>query len=298
MAHRCAASLISSHLPNMLQGPPPKPVMTPPLCPELTDSIIDYLYADKNSLFACGLTCKTWLASSRYHLFSTVKLTSENLSSFNELVNYPSNNITFVVRHLAIEFGLFIFGSECREQMISDFPILLNITARLRMVKFLSLKWIDWRLCSPNILQDMLSNWGGVETLELHQVVFMNSEKAINFICGFPLLNSLSLDILMSQPPSDSSHTTSYPDTPSFLIKFINLRPNLPSAFLDWILSSIPSIRTLRCYPIVSEEYSAVRHALASAGPFIQEIEFLLYANGNGLNSEYTFLAILSYSEH
>ncbi|KAI0784058.1 hypothetical protein C8Q75DRAFT_781165 [Abortiporus biennis] len=44
---------------------------------ELIDYTIDFLHDDSQSLKACALTCKAWLASSRFHLFGTVTLATE-----------------------------------------------------------------------------------------------------------------------------------------------------------------------------------------------------------------------------
>lgn len=42
------------------------------LPPELVDMVIDYLYHDKPALSACTLVSRTWLATSRMHLFNQV----------------------------------------------------------------------------------------------------------------------------------------------------------------------------------------------------------------------------------
>lgn len=44
--------------------------MVRPLPHELTDHIIDFLYADRRALSACSLVCHAWLAPARYHRFS------------------------------------------------------------------------------------------------------------------------------------------------------------------------------------------------------------------------------------
>ena len=44
----------------------------PTIAAELTDHIIDFLHDDKRALSACALTHPTWLAASRFHLFSTI----------------------------------------------------------------------------------------------------------------------------------------------------------------------------------------------------------------------------------
>ena len=55
-------------LPNVLAPSTPHDALPG----EITDYIIDFLHCDINSLKACAIVCRTWLPSSRFHLFSTV----------------------------------------------------------------------------------------------------------------------------------------------------------------------------------------------------------------------------------
>lgn len=49
----------------------------PKLPPELVDYVLDYLHDDKTTLVACVSVSKSWVDSSRYHLFSTIRFTLE-----------------------------------------------------------------------------------------------------------------------------------------------------------------------------------------------------------------------------
>ena len=72
------------------------------LAPETIDTIIDYLHSDKQSLFACSLTAKQWLPSSRYHIFSRVHLRPTNIESFLELIEAPLSKLPVMLRHLLV----------------------------------------------------------------------------------------------------------------------------------------------------------------------------------------------------
>lgn len=48
---------------------------SPILSPELLDTVIDFLHDDVDTLKHCGLVCRQWYPSSRYHLFRSVKFT-------------------------------------------------------------------------------------------------------------------------------------------------------------------------------------------------------------------------------
>lgn len=122
-----------------------------------------YLHADKPSLFACSLICRTWLPSSRYHLpvFSRVVLRASNIIPFSMLLEHPLNNIVFVVWHLAVSTVCFAdYGKSSASSMAESLmhgaatvlPILPRLTAQLRMLKSLSLSEINWTLCSAGIL--------------------------------------------------------------------------------------------------------------------------------------------------
>jgi hypothetical protein len=75
----------------------------PTLPPEVIDMVIDFLHSDKRSLAACSLTCKMWLSSSRFHLFSKVLLSTKNrISSFAALFEKSFNSVAPFVQHLII----------------------------------------------------------------------------------------------------------------------------------------------------------------------------------------------------
>ncbi|KAF8218062.1 hypothetical protein K438DRAFT_1451511, partial [Mycena galopus ATCC 62051] len=42
--------------------------------PELEDALIDFCHEDHATLATCGLVCRDWLPTSRYHLFSSIFL--------------------------------------------------------------------------------------------------------------------------------------------------------------------------------------------------------------------------------
>jgi hypothetical protein len=50
--------------------------MGPRLPSEITDRIIDFLHDSQTDLRTCALVCRTWLASSRFHLFEKIHINS------------------------------------------------------------------------------------------------------------------------------------------------------------------------------------------------------------------------------
>jgi hypothetical protein len=73
------------------------------LSPEINDTIIDFLHNDKPSLCACCLTCKQWVSSSRFHLFSKITVTPARVGSLLLSLESASTDIASMVRKLVVE---------------------------------------------------------------------------------------------------------------------------------------------------------------------------------------------------
>ena len=56
-------------------------VKTPPIPNEIQDRILDFLHDSKPALKACALTCQAWIPTSRYHLFSKIRINAWNADS-------------------------------------------------------------------------------------------------------------------------------------------------------------------------------------------------------------------------
>lgn len=261
--------------------------------------IIDHLHNDKSSLAACGLTHRTWLPSTRYHLFSSVTLSVNNVRSFDELLNNPSNNIAPQVRHLAVApkpvDGAPV-NEKRRAQSAAVLQILPRVTTYLHKVKSLALHDLDWNSCSTETSQHILSNLGGVEVLELSSFGVRGMHEVADIICAFPLLTTLSLKVVRTNEaedqllhlPNSSASTTRYRRSPLFNIDTIDLHSPLPSAFRNWLLSPVPNIHTVWCGPYNPSVF------LARAGASIQEIEISCrltsFTQGTSITSHIPFL--------
>jgi hypothetical protein len=69
---------------------------------ELMDRIIDFLHSDKRTLSACSLVCKSWVPSSRYHLFRDLTIPAKfelfELATDNDVIGVPPiSNVTIKV---------------------------------------------------------------------------------------------------------------------------------------------------------------------------------------------------------
>ncbi|KAJ7464522.1 hypothetical protein FB451DRAFT_1489972 [Mycena latifolia] len=82
--------------------------MAQDLPPELIDCVVRELKmpdpAEKRTVADCGLVCRTWLPSSRYHFFSEVYLNNDNSRSFLSAVETSCFDITSFIRFLDLAF--------------------------------------------------------------------------------------------------------------------------------------------------------------------------------------------------
>ena len=75
-------------------------MVPPPLPHELSDHIIDFLHDDRQTLSACSLTCRAWLATARFHRFSTTTVRGR-LQPFLDLLECSPDIAPYVhVLHL------------------------------------------------------------------------------------------------------------------------------------------------------------------------------------------------------
>jgi hypothetical protein len=77
-------------------------VKTKPALPnEIQDRILDFLYDSKPTLKACSLVCKTWVPTTRYHLFSKITLRGRDARSREALLKNPNCTIQSCVHFSA-----------------------------------------------------------------------------------------------------------------------------------------------------------------------------------------------------
>src|SRR5262245_41994367 len=74
----------------------------PCLPPEITDYIQDFLHSDRATLASCALVCRSFLTTSRMHVFSDIEIHNGNCQPFCELVASPHCTITSSVRRLQV----------------------------------------------------------------------------------------------------------------------------------------------------------------------------------------------------
>jgi hypothetical protein len=272
---------------------------SPSLPFEITDMIIDHLHGDKPTLAVCGLTCKEWLSSSRYHLFSKVVLNaagSKHISSFSELLAVTSNSVASAVRHLTVrDFASGYVGQDNSSQdtFFSGWQYssddnspkgqatvrqLCYVTSRLHAVKSFSLCDAAQLLTYfHGSLHTIAGNLGGVEVVEMDAAT-LDAVHALDIISYFPALKVLSLaDCIFSCNTFDT--VTRLCERRGFQVQILDLVRSTLESTVNWLLACdpIPPIHTLRCFAYQDSERSpGLSKLFTGAGRCIERLEIHL----------------------
>jgi hypothetical protein len=214
------------------------------LAQELIDQIVDCCYlADPNAVKPCGLVCRRWLHRSRYHLFSTVYLTPENLHLFLDLVDTSCHPILSFIRELQLDYldtplnGLNLPRLfECSNLT----HIVLGISPRSQTVsshEMLQTHLRSWSRNSISISSFRLLLDGADEAVPLHKIT--------NIIACLASVSSLQIGAFCSI----SEETGARPADPPSHLAHLNLSVESGGHLvLSWLGSAPgpPSLRTLK----------------------------------------------------
>ena len=130
---------------------------------EIYDYIIDHLHKDRRTLSRCGLVCKGWRTTSRFHLFSIVELHLQDVDQDLAILSSPLATIPSYVQNLTIdacadvepESGFF-------EKLVSGLPPMKQLKAlRLHELNF---------VLSASAKGNLFSLTRDIATLELTNV--------------------------------------------------------------------------------------------------------------------------------
>ncbi|KAF8886534.1 hypothetical protein BD779DRAFT_615986 [Infundibulicybe gibba] len=70
---------------------------------EIIDIILDHLHADRQTLRACSLVCKSWLPTVRHHFPPRITIRPRNVNEFSDLLSSPYSTLATSIRRLAIQ---------------------------------------------------------------------------------------------------------------------------------------------------------------------------------------------------
>jgi hypothetical protein len=244
---------------------------------EMVDEFIGHLYDDRRVLKTCALVCRAWVPSSRYHLFSSLRLSPSSYGlSFRRLIghlDHPLCTFASSVRKISI-IAYTVGGSPIPFRLDPLIPHL----AKLSSVKF---------LISDEIAgQDTNSFWQAllkspsftpqITHLTLHNPLFESFEKCMETIHSFPSLVHLVCDF---RRQSDDKWTQdlpafsgSLPPTLRALGITLSLHPVWNQLMWQWLHRSQTRLSTItiRAVSIRADDITA-----SKLYSFAQYLQFL-----------------------
>lgn len=186
---------------------------------EIWDIIIDHLHDDKPALARCGLVQRSWTASSRCHLFLSIKLTDQDTADdLEELLGIGvlhwgvfdrkyTSVVAVYVRHILVHFA----GRDSRRWFERVLPIL----DKLPSLKSLTLMHLYWMSLiggrsnpAPSHIMARLS------TISFHLVTFKSEDEMLSVVASVENLQELHINGCCFS--SRDYHTEDYSKRPCF----------------------------------------------------------------------------------
>ncbi|GBE83251.1 hypothetical protein SCP_0502990 [Sparassis crispa] len=172
-----------------------QPVVVLP--PEIFDHIIDFLWDDPSALAACSLTCRTWLPTTRLHLFRSVTLGgAHHCAQLNALLDASAAASTGIPRYIR-ELCILTPWMDEHGHLNHLGQGLTLLLPRLRAVQHLALANVLWNPSfSPTTKQEeecFLTFSPAVRTLRLSFVDFENPHDLLRFLSAYPQLRTVHM---------------------------------------------------------------------------------------------------------
>lgn len=162
------------------------------LPPELYDQAIDHLWDDPKSLSACVLTCRGWVATSRLHLFRTVRIQNERQCARFAVLLARSPFLARCVGSLTLSAEY--KGVDAAGCPVEDDAWINTAGAFVRLlanVKTISLSRVRWHALRQETQEAFVECFARVRLLTLFEVRFAASRDVLDFLGAFPVLNEL-----------------------------------------------------------------------------------------------------------
>ncbi|KAJ6532743.1 hypothetical protein DFH09DRAFT_1182140 [Mycena vulgaris] len=236
-----------------------------PLPPELFDVIIGQVQDDIHTLATCGLVCKSWLASSRYHIFNAipVSLRPGNAQAFIRLATHPLSTFRPYIHSLALLSSNLPGGSFDSEWLDS----IISILAGLPCVTGLLIQNIHWGLMNPATKSAFLAGFHGLTHLELCAAQFDSVSHLVQLVCSKPHLEILGFDDLAWDDPSFDIPATTSQCVPGALHS-LRLSNCYKRDILDWLVShsELPPINHIQLGSVYPEDTPSIGRFLKRLG--------------------------------
>ncbi|OCH90111.1 hypothetical protein OBBRIDRAFT_628100 [Obba rivulosa] len=174
----CATSATSATFFNSCKVPP-----------ELADRIIDFLHDDPASLRTCSLTCRSWVHSSRYHIFHFIELSAlRHYIAFARLLK-TAPCLGRYVRSMVIQMHPDLLHAHSQGMLLTD------IACRLGDVRRLVIMGV-----SNPVDHETLAQFGPVSELTICSS-FAHPSDVVALFAAFPAVQDV---VFMSLKPREN----------------------------------------------------------------------------------------------
>ncbi|KAJ7244407.1 hypothetical protein B0H12DRAFT_808407 [Mycena haematopus] len=239
---------------------------------ELEDAVIDFCHKDRATLAACGLVCRGWLPTSRYHLFSSISLTAENVPGFLDILSL-SPTLSSLVQDVELRFsGISLLDLEV-------VPILVLLTRAACLTLRPAHDELTFAVCTSSLSR-------ALPALHLVHLKFdFNSrfeslQQVIACVCLCPELESLEIGGSWMKR-GDFAAPPQLPQTLHTLILTCDL-----DYFLTWFMTlkdRMPVIQHLYLHYIVRREVPTIVRYLQTAAANLKSLG-LTFRDSDGLD--------------
>ena len=255
------------------------------LPPELYDEAIDHLWNDPKSLAACALTCRSWVGTSRLHLFRTVRIqNAHQCASFAALLK-SAPVIARCVRRLTISADY--KGIDAGGRPVEDDAWVDNVGAFVHLLvnaTTLGLSRVRWHALRPETREAFVECFARVRTLFLFEVRFAASRDVLDFLGAFPALNELYFHgvawdaespPLLDAPTAETAVPTEHKARECMQLSYLFLDPrSSPTLVTEWLLRhpSEQHLRTIQLCWLEVENMKLVGDLLHASGAALERL--------------------------
>jgi hypothetical protein len=222
---------------------------------ELTDRIIDFLHSDKKTLATCALVCKSWIPSSRFHLFEKLHINHETTRTFMDLLQ--SNNSTI--------------EKYAQTLWILNWKRMVQLAPYLdRFLAFKSLVITGTQSDMKETHADLCLWFHGITNLDVMSFQFTNTNCFSRFLDAFPLLELLRINLsgLSHHFPDDAQSSTI-----SLPLRIRVLHMAISSSMLPFLLNiHFPPLAELMLCRVSTNDLLDIDHWLRSLPPTLRAL--------------------------
>lgn len=239
---------------------------------ELVDSVIDYNHDDPKTLINCSLVNKQWIPSSRFHLFSKVKISHTDAREFIQLLTSPYCTFLAVLSGLDVHF---VPGSQ---RWFNEFSQRLFVLDKTTIISL----GISGSRNTPirdeaRLALSMFSDQ--VKDLSFGPVLFHKFADFAALICAFHTLESLSCVAAFqdAEPPQGLSFAGP--------IRSLTLSAPSIKLVLEFLLqeSTLPTVTSLSLSHLTVEDYPAFSRYLQTPNSILQSLAMTMDISFSGV---------------